>query len=157
MNDLNKKRLPNLLKQRQWAAAIEQLRALDARDAADFFMAAPFEEQRALFHEMPVEFAASLIVHLPYYHAYVMLHSRPLQQMQEIVNAMGAAEREHFLDALPEEAWQCLMDELVAAGSGAPFCAVAPAETGQPTTRFAPTAAEEPIIEARQIEKSYTQ
>jgi NitT/TauT family transport system ATP-binding protein len=70
---------------------------------------------------------------------------------------MDPAEREHFLDALPEEAWQCLMDELVAAGSGAPFCAVAPAETGQPTTRFAPTAAEEPIIEARQIEKSYTQ
>src|ERR1700678_1876274 len=157
MNDADKKKLQNLLKQREWKQAIEQLRVLDARDAADFFMAAPFEEQRALFHVMPLEFAASLIVHLPYYHAYVMLHSRPLREMQEIVNAMDPPDREHFLDALPEEAWQCLMDEMVAAGSGAPFCAVAPAETGQPTTRFAPTAAEEPIIEARQIEKSYTQ
>ena len=120
-------------------------------------MTIPFEEQRTLFGEMPVDLAASLIVHLPYYHAYVTLHSRPLHDIHEIVNAMDPAEREHFLDALPEEAWQCLMDELVAAGSGAPFCAVAPAETGQPTTRFAPTAAEEPIIEARQIEKSYTQ
>jgi NitT/TauT family transport system ATP-binding protein len=158
MNDLDKKRLQNLLKQRQWAAAIEQLRALDARDAADFFMAAPFEEQRALFHEMPVEFAASLIVHLPYYHAYVMLHSRPLQQMQEIVNAMGAAEREHFLDALPEEAWQCLMDELVAAGSDARYSAGTGSEVAGAATQSVLAAASiEPIIEARQIEKSYTQ
>src|ERR1700690_3636525 len=157
MNDNDKKYLQSLLKLRHWKVVIEQMRAMSARDAADFFMTIPFEEQRTLFGEMPVDLAASLIVHLPYYHAYVMLHSRPLHDMPEIVNAMDPAEREHFLDALPEEAWQCLMDELVAAGSGAPFCAVAPAETGQPTTRFAPTAAEEPIIEARQIEKSYTQ
>src|SRR6202522_3740446 len=157
MNDNDKKYLQSLLKLRHWKVVIEQLRAMSARDAADFFMTIPFEEQRTLFGEMPVDLAASLIVHLPYYHAYVTLHSRPLHDIDEIVNAMDPAEREHFLDALPEEAWQCLMDELVAAGSGAPFCAVAPAETGQPTTRFAPTAAEEPIIEARQIEKSYTQ
>src|ERR1700678_4366554 len=152
MNDADKNRLQNLLKQRQWAAAIEQLRALDARDAADFFMAAPFEEQRALFHEMPVEFAASLIVHLPYYHAYVMLHSRPLQQMQEIVNAMGAAEREHFLDALPEEAWQCLMDELVAAGSDARYSGTGSEVAGAATQSVLAATSIEPIIEARQIE-----
>src|SRR5580698_10058106 len=157
MNDPDRKKLQALLKQRQWPAALDQLRAATPREAADFFMSASFDEQRALFHEMPPEFAASLIVHLPYYHAYVMLHSRPLHEMQEIVNAMDPAEREHFLDALPEEAWQCLMDELVAAGSGAPYCAVAPAETGHPATQFAPSIAEEPIIEARQIEKSYTQ
>jgi NitT/TauT family transport system ATP-binding protein len=158
MNDADQKKLQTLLKQRQWKAVIEQLRATSAREAADFFMTASFDEQRALFHEMPGEFAASLIVHLPYYHAYVTLHSRPLHEMQEIVNAMDPAEREHFLDALPEEAWQCLMDEMVAAGSGAPYCAVAPSETGQPTTQFSVAAAAvEPIIEARQIEKSYTQ
>src|SRR6202789_604340 len=157
MNDNDKKYLQSLLKLRHWKVVIEQMRAMSARDAADFFMTIPFEEQRTLFGEMPVDLAASLIVHLPYYHAYVTLHSRPLHDIHEIVNAMDPAEREHFLDALPEEAWQCLMDELVAAGSGAPFCAVAPAETGQPPTQFAPTAAEEPIVEARQIEKSYTQ
>src|SRR5271170_2448520 len=157
MNDNDKRYLQSLLKLRQWKPVIAQMRTMSARDAADFLMTAPFEEQRGLFGQMPVELAASLIVHLPYYHAYVTLHSRPLHDIHEIVNAMDPAEREHFLDALPEEAWQCLMDELVAAGSGAPFCAVAPAETGRPTTRFAPTAAEEPIIEARQIEKSYTQ
>jgi NitT/TauT family transport system ATP-binding protein len=158
MNDIDKKKLQNLLKQRQWKAVIELLQSTTAREAADFFMTVPFDEQRALFHEMPVEFAASLIVHLPYYHAYVTLHSRPLHEMQEIVNAMDPAEREHFLDALPEEAWQCLMDEMVAAGSGAPFCSVTPAHPGELTTQFAPADAPvEPIIEARQIEKSYTQ
>jgi NitT/TauT family transport system ATP-binding protein len=157
MNDNDKRYLQSLLKLRQWKPVIAQMRTMSARDAADFLMTAPFEDQRGLFGQMPVELAASLIVHLPYYHAYVTLHSRPLQEMHEIVNAMDPAEREHFLDALPEEAWQCLMDELVAAGSGAPYCAVAPAETSQPTTQFAPAITEEPIIEARQIEKSYTQ
>jgi len=157
MSETDKRYLQSLLKLRQWKPIVVQLRTMSASDAADFLMTAPFEEQRALFGQMPVELAASLIVHLPYYHAYVTLHSLPLHQMQEIVNAMDPAEREHFLDALPEEAWQCLMDELVAAGSGAPYYAVAPAETGHPATQFAPAIAEEPIIEARQIEKSYTQ
>jgi NitT/TauT family transport system ATP-binding protein len=155
MNEADKKKLQSLLKQRQWKAAVEQLRTLDGREAADFFMAASSQEQRALFDEMPVEFAASLIVHLPYYHAYVMLHSRPLREMQEIVHAMDAAEREHFLDALPEEAWQCLMDEMVAAESSAPQSAVTESEAHAQSV--SPTAAIEPIIEARQIEKSYTQ
>ena len=157
MNDSDKKKLQNLMKQRQWKAVIEQLRSLDAREAADFLLAVPFEEQRVLFQQMPVEFAASLIVHIPYYHAYVMLHSRPQHEMHEIVNAMDPAEREHFLDALPEEAWQCLMDEMVAAGSGAPYCAVGE-PVAEPATQFVPESApSEPIIEARQIEKSYTQ
>src|ERR1700734_1591054 len=157
MNDNDKKYLQSLLKLRHWKVVIEQMRAMSARDAADFFMTIPFEEQRTLFGEMPVDLAASLIVHLPYYHAYVTLHSRPLHDMHEIVNAMDPAEREHFLDALPEEAWQCLMDEMVAAGSGAPYCAVGE-PVAEPATQFVPESApSEPIIEARQIEKSYTQ
>ena len=100
MNDNDKKYLQSLLKLRHWKVVIEQMRAMSARDAADFFMTIPFEEQRTLFGEMPVDLAASLIVHLPYYHAYVTLHSRPLHDMHEIVNAMDPAEREHFLDAL---------------------------------------------------------
>ena len=157
MNDSDKKKLQNLVKQRQWRAAIEQLRAVDAREATDFFLAVPFEEQRVLFQHMPAEFAASLIVHIPYYHAYVMLHSRPLPEMHEIVNAMDPAEREHFLDALPEEAWQCLMDEMVAAGSAAPYGEMGE-PAGEPATQFVlESAPSEPIIEARQIEKSYTQ
>src|SRR5579863_5290772 len=107
---------------------------------------------------MPTEMAASLIVHLPYYHAYVLLHSLPSQEMRAVVEAMTPAERNHFLDALPEEAWQCLLDELAEAGTGAPYCAVPGEEAGAVTTEFAPPAVDtEPIIQARQIEKSYQQ
>ncbi len=158
MNSQETQKLRNLLTRRQWAPLIEQLQKLGPTAAADFFMTVPYDEQRALFHEMPIELAASLIVHLPYYHAYVLLHSRPSQDMRNIIDAMTPGERNHFLDALPEEAWQCLMDELAAAGSGAPYCAVPGEQAGEVTTEFAPVAVEvEPIIEAKQIEKSYQQ
>lgn len=156
MNDSEKKKFLNLVQQQQWTIAIEQLRLLDLREAAHIFMALPFESQRRLFHEMPVDFAASLTVHLPYYHAYVMLHSRPPQEMHEIVDAMSAGDREQFLDALPEEAWQCLMDEMVAAGADA-VQPRTPAPLAHEEATPSVGAANEPIIQARQIEKSYTQ
>jgi NitT/TauT family transport system ATP-binding protein len=121
-------------------------------------MSVPYDEQRALFREMSPDLAAGLIVHLPYYHAYVLLHSRPSQEMREIMDAMNPGEYGHFLDALPEEAWRCLMDELAASGSGAPYCAVTSAETSEVTTEPAINPAYiEPIIQAIQIEKSYQQ
>ena len=158
MNNQDTQKLRNLLTQKQWDPAIELLRRTDPSSAADFFLSAPYDEQRALFHELPVDLAAPLIVHLPYYHAYVLLHSLPSQEMRAVIEAMSPAERNHFLDALPEEAWQCLMDELAEAGTGAPYCAVPGAEAGELTTEFAPPAIDtEPIIQARQIEKSYQQ
>ena len=140
MNNQDTQKLRNLLTQKQWDPAIELLRRTDAGSAADFFLSAPYDEQRALFHELPVDLAAPLIVHLPYYHAYVLLHSLPSQEMRAVIEAMSPAERNHFLDALPEEAWQCLMDELAEAGTGAPYCAVPGAETVGVTTEFAPPA-----------------
>src|SRR5271170_1249886 len=157
MNNQETQKLRNLLAQRQWGPAIELLRRTDPTWAADFFLGEPYDEQRALFHAMPVELAASLIVHLPYYHAYVLLHSLPPKGMRAVIEAMTPGERNHFLDALPEEAWQCLMDELAQAGAGAPYCAV-PGESGEVTMEFVPPAiAIEPIIEARQISKSFQQ
>src|SRR5580658_9982037 len=158
MNNQETQKLRNLLAQRQWGPAVELLRKTDPTSAADFFLSAPYDEQRALFHAMPVELAASLVVHLPYYHAYVLLHSLPPKDMRATTEAMTPGERNHFLDALPEEAWQCLMDELAEAGTGAPYCAVPGAETGEVTTEFvAPAVDTEPIVQARQIEKSYQQ
>jgi len=158
MNNQETQKLRNLLAQRQWGPANELLRKTDPTSAADFFLSAPYDEQRALFHAMPMELAASLIVHLPYYHAYVLLHSLPSQEMRAVVEAMTPGERNHFLDALPEEAWQCLMDELAEAGTGAPYCAVTDTDAGAATTEFAPPVVDtEPIIQARQIEKSYQQ
>src|SRR5271154_5731956 len=158
MNNQETQKLRSLLTERQWGPAIELLRRADPSAAADFFLSLPYDEQRALFHAMPVDLAAPLIVHLPYYHAYVLLHSLPSREMSAVMEAMSAGERNHFLDALPEEAWQCLMDELAEAGTGAPYCAVPGTEAGAVTTEIAPPAVDtEPIIQARQIEKSYQQ
>jgi NitT/TauT family transport system ATP-binding protein len=176
-------KLRNLISRRHWGAALEQLRKLDSGAAADFFMALPFDQQREFFHRLPVDFAASLIVHLPYYHAYVLLHSRPLFEMNTIIEAMSDADRSHFLDALPEEAWKLLQDELAAAAAATPAPPAAPEHSSDPETAAteleddaplgaAPAieipaesfpegagmhAAEEPIIQAHQIEKSYKQ
>ena len=192
-------KIRNLVNRRHWGSAIEHLRKLDIAAAADFFMSLPFDRQHEFFHRMHVDFAASLIVHLPYYHAYVLLHSRPLKEMKAIIDAMSPSDRSHFLDSLPEEAWTLLHDELASApaagtpsqaavapsatpetpsesaggadiSAAAPGSDVATAETPDAVTEsgtvviedalpdtVAVPAAPEPIVEARQIEKSYTQ
>jgi len=117
-----------------------------------------FEEQQLLFRQLPIPLAATIINHLPYFHAYVLLHSRPVHEMASIVEAMKPGERDHFLDALPEEAWTSLMDDLAEAGSDAASGAAEISEVAQEKEIAAqPAADEKPIIEARGIEKSFKQ
>jgi NitT/TauT family transport system ATP-binding protein len=150
-------RLQELISQGKWEPAFELLRELKPAAAADLIMTMRFEEQQLLFRQS-IPLAASIINHLPYFHAYVLLHSRPVQEMAAIVEAMKQAERDHFLDALPEEAWTSLMDELAEAGSATEPPAVQTPETGREKEVAArPAADEKPIIEARGIEKSFTQ
>src|SRR5277367_3656490 len=92
--------------------AVAQLQRLAPEDAADLLMRMPFEAQEAVFRKLPVEFAAALIAVFPYYHAYVLLHSRPAAEMKSIVDRMKPGDRMHFFDELTGEAWQELMDEL---------------------------------------------
>jgi NitT/TauT family transport system ATP-binding protein len=134
------------LSQRQWDRAIELLQQLDPTVAANLLMAAPFEQQQALFRRSPVDFAAKLATVVPYFHAYVLLHSRPIQEINAIVDHMNPAERLQFFDELPEEAWQRLMDEL----SGQQ-----PGELGVTAAIEPAVAPVEPIIQARQVEKRY--
>ena len=138
-----------LLASERWSQAIDMLREFDPVEAADMFMALPFPQQKELFRKLPVPFAALLAGAFPYYHTYVLLHARPMDELNAIVDAMNPGERMHFFDELPEEAWRQLMDELaekqpVAAPEAAPAVAEAPAE-----------AAREPIIEARGVEKLF--
>ena len=74
-------------------------------------MGMPFEEQRVLFRIMPDDFAAALVGHFPYYHSYVLLHTRSVEHLRAIIDKMPD-ERIQFLDQLPGEAWQRMMDEL---------------------------------------------
>jgi NitT/TauT family transport system ATP-binding protein len=129
--------------------AAEIFQQLDPVAAAELCEDLPFEQQQTLFRLLPVNFAAALISRFPYYHAYVLLHSIPLAEMRAVVDNLDPTERMRFFDELPEEAWQRLMDELAAAPTAAPQ----PAPLG-PTARVP---AEEIIIEARQIEKSFQQ
>ena len=146
-----------LSKQGLWTAAVTLLREQDVAAVADFMMTLPFEEQRALFRAMPVEFAASLIADFPYFHSYVLLHSRPAPEMHKIVDAMNPTDRDLFLDALPEEAWQSLMNELEATrGAGAEGHRGCGTSRGRACGDSRP-ATPKHIIEARQIGKSYQQ
>jgi NitT/TauT family transport system ATP-binding protein len=145
----------DLCSQGRWNAAVELLLPRSATIVADFLMTLPFEEQRALFRSMPVDFAASLIGHFPYFHAYVLLHSRSALEMHGIIEAMKQFDRDHFLDALPEEAWQTLMNEL--ADTHVVASSIAAAEPAAEGVAIPRPAAPKHIIEARQIEKSYQQ
>lgn len=149
-------RLRELIAQSLLDAGLNFLQQLPSRRAADLFLALPFEEQRALFRRMTPDFAGHLLTLFPYFHAYVLLVSRPPEEMRQIVDAMNIAERDHFLDELPEEAWQSLMNALAAAAAAQP--APPAAEALEAPVVPAPLALPEaPIIEARAIEKRYTQ
>jgi len=139
-------RIRALLSQDRWEQAIAILRPLDPDTVAELVQALPFEEQQALFRRMPVDFAAKLVPAFPYYHAYLLLHSRPLAEMTAIIGQMRALERMQFFDELPEETWQHLMDELAAKETAPAIEAAEP----EPTP-----AAEPPIIEAKGVEKIF--
>jgi NitT/TauT family transport system ATP-binding protein len=149
--------LRNALSQARWDEAAELLRSSDSAAAAAALDELPFEQQQLLFRHLPLDLAALMLPHFPYYDQYVLLHSRSKEEMRAIVDLMSPDARLRFLDELPEEAWQRLMDEL----SGAE-----PAQVSEPPGALPkverpaepqPEKAREPIIEARQVEKSYTQ
>ncbi len=151
-------KLRSVLSQSRWSEAIALMSGMDPDDIAGLLMSLPFEQQQELFRQLPAAVAAELVAAFPYYHAYVLLHSRPLADINAIVNQMNPGERMHFFDELPQEAWQALMDELAEATQAdeagyKPSDATAPAETAPAAA--ATVATVEPIVEARGIEKNF--
>jgi len=138
-------KLRAMISQERWEQAVAMLRPLDPADAARLLMGIPFEEQQEMFRRLPIDLAGRLAAVLPYYHTYVLLHSRPASEMNAIVEQMNPTERLQFFDELPEEAWQRLMDEL----SGQQ-----PAEGVAEAIEVAAPPAEA-IIQARQVEKRF--
>ncbi len=152
------RQLRELVAQGRLDEAIGLFERLSPVDAAAAIFALPFEQQRILFRQLPTKLAARLISCFPYFHAYVLLQALKVPEMAATVESMHPADRDLFLDALPEETWQNLTDTLERARSQSalPEAGVeaAPAEAPIP----APVATEaQPIIVARQIEKSYQQ
>ncbi len=166
MNPETTTQLRTSLSQGQTQAAVQYLQQMGATDAATALQAISFEEQQALFRELPTDFAAALLPQFPYYHAYVLLHQRPGNEIRTIVDSMDPVDRLRFLDELPEEAWQRLVDQL------SPEQTASPAD-GESTVREEPKSVElvppkpaptplpivplVPILQAKGVEKSFTQ
>ena len=92
-----------LVSQENWDELIPVLLRLDPSVAADFFMEIPAGQQDELFRRLPIEFAAKVAETLPYYDAYVLLHTRSAEDLTAIVDRMEAPERLRFFDELPEQ------------------------------------------------------
>ncbi|HML18768.1 MAG TPA: AAA-associated domain-containing protein [Bryobacteraceae bacterium] len=144
-SDLEK--LREYLARRRWDHAIALLRQLDPVPAADELMKLAFEDQEAFFRTLPVDVAALMVSALPYYHAYVLLHSRS-GEMNAIVDQMNPAARLQFFEELPEETWKQFMEEL-SEKQPSPAAPAVAVEEGPPAPEV------EPILQARGVEKSF--
>jgi NitT/TauT family transport system ATP-binding protein len=142
-------KLRSILSQHSWDKAVAILQRLDPEVAADALLDIPIEEQRVLFQRLSIPFAAELAAEFPYYHAWVLLHSRPLDEMNAILDRMSPGDRAQFIAQLPGETFQQLMGEL----PELPSRTAAAEEAAEPEAALAPAAVA--IIEARQVEKSY--
>jgi NitT/TauT family transport system ATP-binding protein len=132
------------------------LRRLRPQAAANVLAKAPYEDQQAVFRAIPIDLAAAIVSHFPYYHEYVLLHSRPTKEIRAIIESIDPAERMRFLDELPEEAWQRLMDEL--AGTAVETqVPPEPAQVREAPVALKPAPSVEHIIEARAVEKRFQQ
>ncbi len=139
-------KLHELLARGDWDRVASLLENLDAQVAGDVLLSVPPETQQKLFRALSLDTAARIVSTFPYYDAYVLLHSRPIEELGAIVDRMDITEQLRFFDELPESLGQQLMTELDNPRDGARGATVPPA-TGRP--------AAPPLIEARQIEKSY--
>jgi NitT/TauT family transport system ATP-binding protein len=128
----------------QWDDSISLLRRLNPVIAADVFQTLPEPEQDALFRKLPLDLAATLAGILPGYDAFVLLLSRPPEEISPILDHMKAGDRMQFIEELPEEAWHELSRKLSLGAVTQPSAEPAP-----------PVPPCEPIIAAREVEKSF--
>ena len=156
MASSDQNRILDAVSQENWAQAAAELKRLDPAEVADLFLKLPFEQQQTLFGHLPLDFAAKVVGHFPYYHQYVLLHSRGPEDMRAIVDKIDPDDRMRFFDELPEEAWQHLMNELSGMPVQHPQHPPIPAATPKPKPPRAAVAVQ-PIIEAKQVGKFFQQ
>jgi NitT/TauT family transport system ATP-binding protein len=157
MDKLDINRLRGTLQNGEIARAASSLEDASAEEAASLFAGLSFEEQQELFRELSIDRAASLYPHFPYYHAYVLLHSRPMNELRAIIEKSDPSDRIRFLDELPEEVWQKFTQELATISllPGEP-AVEAPKEIRRSAAAPEPVCAET-IVDAQAIEMNFTQ
>jgi len=109
---VNTAQISEFLEQGRWPEIISALRQLPPADTARELAALDDKGQQAIFANLPVDLAASLLGYFPYYHQYVLLHKRNVDDMRAILDKMPADERMQLLDELPDEAWERLEEEI---------------------------------------------
>jgi|SRR5215469_16837660 len=149
--------LQELAAQGRLDAAVGLVERLSPTEAATAILALPFEQQRLLFLQLPTNVSAALIPCFPYFHAYVLLQALKVPEMAATMECIHPADRDLFLDALPEETWQNLMDTLERARLQGALPETATEAAADQVPPSAPSAVAQPIITACQIEKSYQQ
>ena len=137
------------------------LQQFEPAKTSELLLAIPFDEQQAVFRLLAPDFAAALIPRFPYFHSYVLLHTRPPQEVRAIVDKIPPADRIRFFDELPEEAWKHLMSEL-SGETGTDQVATEVEERPEAVTAPAIEAAPrpvpaQPVLEAKGVEKSFLQ
>ncbi len=177
--------ISEFIKRERWPEAIAALEKLSSAEGADCFGSLADEEQQALFSQLPVELAARILSHFPYYLQYVLLHTRTPADMRAVLDYMPPDERMQLLDELPDEAWERLEEEIgelkrpplpsspappspvaktvLPSQRTSPSAPVIRSVVASPATKVAPAALPvreaplEAIIEARGLEKSFPQ
>ena len=134
-----------------WDEAIALLQRLNPVVATDVFLTLPERDQETLFRRLPLELAAALTGILPSYDAYVLLVTRPPRDISPILDRMKPGDRMQFIEELPEQAWERIRRLLSLSGVTEP----APAAPTAPAEEKAAAASREPIIVARDVEKSF--
>ena len=166
----------NLVTKERWEDAAAAVARLPRAEAADLISSLADEQQQALFQRLPVDAAAAILVHFPFYLQYVLLHTRDRADIRAILDEVPVDERMQLFDELPEEAWQRLEEEVGGLKLPRPpqspaIEAIQPAPVAPPTSPLVQTAAparetrvaevsqpeEDAIIEARGLEKSFPQ
>jgi NitT/TauT family transport system ATP-binding protein len=156
--------LQTLISREQWTDATALLKRGSPSAAAKLFAELADEQQQMLFRRLPTDVAAKVLSGFPYYHQYILLHTRPAKEINEILDQMDANERMQFLDELPEEAWQHLMEQVGGRVEKLQPLTQAKPVIIEPQTK--PIAVEKPaiaaepqkaIIEGRKIEKFFVQ
>lgn len=168
----------DLVTRERWEEAASALARLSRAEAADVIASLADEQQQKLFSVLPVNVAAAILSHFPYYLQYVLLHTRIPSDMRAILDEVPPDERMQLFDELPEEAWQRLEDEIgeitlphapakPQAQAPRPVSMVRPSfpavvKTAEAPVRErlvaeVPALEEEAIIRARALEKSFPQ
>jgi len=113
-----------LVTREHWQDAAAALAQMPKQEAAEFIVCLPDHAQQKLFGALPLDAAAGVLAHFPYYLQYVLLHTRTPGDMRTILDELPHDEKMQFFDELPEEAWQTLEQEI---GEIKPPAAVKPA------------------------------